>query len=245
MRVRIAASALILSLAGATLAIPASAQVQPTAPSSGNAGDSPAGHGSVSIAFFDTAINGFWLRSNLKLPVGAVHMLGTGLDASYNVSDDWTIYGGVRYFTGRPGGPFPNCPTLAPPQCAGQPPLANPHPGIALPRRRQLPRRLAGLEPRRGLARQHRQLLHHAVGHGVHPDPRLSNLRQRGSGTGSAPVAAGCDAGRTSSTSPISTTSSATATRSASMCLASIPATSASTANWAGSSTRSSRCAAS
>lgn len=128
MRASIAASALVLSLAGTTLAMPASAQVQPTAPSSGNAGDSPAGHGSVSVAFFDTAIDGFWLRSNLKLPVGAVHMLGTGLDASYNVSDDWTVYGGIRYFTGRSGGPFPNCPTLAPPQCAGQPPLANPHP---------------------------------------------------------------------------------------------------------------------
>jgi hypothetical protein len=128
MRVSIAASALILSLAGTSWAIPASAQVQPTAPSSGNAGDSPAGHGSISVAFFDTAIDDFWLRSNLKLPYGAVHMLGTGLDASYNVSDDWTVYGGIRYFAGRSGGPLPNCPTLAPPQCAGQPPLATPHP---------------------------------------------------------------------------------------------------------------------
>ncbi|HET9189053.1 MAG: hypothetical protein ACM3KT_00415 [Deltaproteobacteria bacterium] len=132
MRVPIAASALILSLAGATLAIPASAQVQPAAPSSGNAGDSPAGHGSVSVAFFDTAIDGFWLRSNLKLPVGAVHMLGTGLDASYNVSDNWTVYGGVRYFAGRANTPamFINCPsTTAAPECANYPPQTPQHPG--------------------------------------------------------------------------------------------------------------------
>ncbi|MEO8959762.1 MAG: hypothetical protein ABI304_12515 [Rudaea sp.] len=92
--------------------------------------DSAQGHGNMSIAFFDTAINGFWLRSNLKLPLGTVHMLGTGLDASYNVSNDWAIYGGVRYFTGRADtpGPFLNCPTTAPPQCAGAPPLTPQHP---------------------------------------------------------------------------------------------------------------------
>ena len=128
MRARITASALATSLACTALMTPAFARAQPAPPSGGDAADSPAGHGSVSIAFFDTAIDGFWLRSDIKLPYGAVHMLGAGLDASYNLSDAWTIYGGIRYFTGRSGGPFPNCPTLDPPQCAGQPPLANPRP---------------------------------------------------------------------------------------------------------------------
>jgi hypothetical protein len=93
--------------------------------------DPAAGHGSISIAFFDTDINGFWLRSNIKLPLGSVHMLGTGLDASYNISNDWTIYGGVRYFTGRANTPpmFINCPsTTAAPQCAGYPPQTPQHP---------------------------------------------------------------------------------------------------------------------
>jgi len=93
--------------------------------------DSAKGHGSISIDYFDTYINGFWLRSNIKLPLGVVHMLGTGFDASYNVSDDWTVYGGIRYFTGRANTPppFRNCPTTAPPQCAGAPPLNPQQPG--------------------------------------------------------------------------------------------------------------------
>lgn len=130
MRFRVAASITVLALAAVALTSAAIAQVQPTAPSAGNTGDSPAGHGSFSVDFFDTDINGFWLRSNIKLPLGVVHMLGTGFDASYNVSNDWTIYGGVRYFTGRANGPaaFINCPTTAPPQCAGAPPLTPQHP---------------------------------------------------------------------------------------------------------------------
>ncbi|HEY8010580.1 MAG TPA: hypothetical protein VIE67_06225 [Rudaea sp.] len=116
---------------GALCARPANAQAQDaSSQTAASADDSPKrsaqGHGSVSIDFFDTDINGFWLRSNLKLPLGVVHMLGTGFDASYNVSNDWTIYGGVRYFDGRATGPaaFQNCPTItAAPQCAGAPPL--------------------------------------------------------------------------------------------------------------------------
>ena len=117
--------ALGLAFAGTVFAPHAGAQAQPTAPSGGDVGDNPAGHGSFSIVYLDTAINGFWVRSNFKLPISAVHMLGSGLDASYNVSNDWTIYGGVRYFEGRANGPaaFLNCPTTAPPQCAGLPPL--------------------------------------------------------------------------------------------------------------------------
>jgi hypothetical protein len=110
-------------LAGAAFATAAWAQVQPTAPTAGDETDSPAGHGSVSIDYFDTDVNGFWLRSNLKLPLGNVHTQGAGLDVSYNVSNAWTIYGGIRYFTGRYNGSFANCPTTAPSQCAGAPPL--------------------------------------------------------------------------------------------------------------------------
>jgi len=128
MRVQIAASTLILALASTAFVLPAAAQVQPTAPTSGDQGDNPAGHGSISIAYFDTDINGFWIRSNVKLPLGNVHMQGAGFDASYNLSNDWTVYGGIRYFTGRSDTTFPNCPTPAPAQCAGQPPLATPHP---------------------------------------------------------------------------------------------------------------------
>jgi hypothetical protein len=103
--------------------------VQPTAPAGGDIGDNPAGHGSLSIAYFDTDINGMWLRSNYKLPVGNVHLQGAGFDTSYNLSNDWTVYGGIRYFSGRNyGTAVVNCPTSAPPQCASWPPLATQHP---------------------------------------------------------------------------------------------------------------------
>ncbi len=132
MRFHIAASIIALGLVVAAYVSPAAAQAQPNAtPSDGNVGDSSAGHGSISVAFFDTAINGFWLRSDLKLPLGSVHMLGTGLDASYNLSSAWTVYGGIRYFTGRAQTPemFINCPsTTAAPQCANYPPQNPQHP---------------------------------------------------------------------------------------------------------------------
>lgn len=129
MRVQIAASTLILALASTTLVRPASAQVQPTAPTAGDQGDNPAGHGSISIAYFDTEVNGFWLRSNVKLPFGVIRRQGAGFDASYNLSNDWTVYGGIRYFSSRYEGTLlVNCPTTAPPQCANQPPLVPPHP---------------------------------------------------------------------------------------------------------------------
>ncbi|MBS0557330.1 MAG: hypothetical protein JSR27_07950 [Proteobacteria bacterium] len=132
MHLRIAASINVVLLAAATMSVPAFAQVQPTAPASGGSSDSPTGQGTVSIDFLDTAINGFWLRSNLKLPLGSVHLLGTGLDASYNLSPAWTIFGSVRYFTGRADTPpmFINCPsTTAAPPCAQYPPQTPQHPG--------------------------------------------------------------------------------------------------------------------
>lgn len=102
----------------------------PPSASDTDAEETAAGHGSFSIGFYDTYVNGFWLASNLKAPVGGAHTLGSGFDASYNVSDTWTVYGGIRYFSGRYSGPAPNCPTTAPPQCAGIPALNPPHPEL-------------------------------------------------------------------------------------------------------------------
>lgn len=123
-------AAVFLASLGTAVALTAHAQAAPTAGNDGD--DSPAGHGSVSIDYFNTAINGFWLRSNVKVPLGSVRMLGTGLDASYNLTSNWTIYGGVRYFSGRANTPpmFINCPsTTAAPQCAQYPPQTPQHPG--------------------------------------------------------------------------------------------------------------------
>ena len=95
---------------------------------------SAAGHGSISIGYFNSYANDLLLRSNLKASsvigkyFGSVHLQGTGLDVAYNVSDDWTLSGGIRYFTGRYSGPAVNCPTTAPPQCAHAPVVTPPKP---------------------------------------------------------------------------------------------------------------------
>ncbi len=101
---------------------PASAQTQQPAQGSVQ------GHGSISIAYLGSYADGFWIASNTKLPLGRVHSRGIELDASYNVSNSWSVYGGIRYIDNRYSGTMPDCPTSAPPQCAGTPPLNPQHP---------------------------------------------------------------------------------------------------------------------
>jgi hypothetical protein len=123
MRLRVTASNIFCIVVLSVFAPSVVAQTDPGLPTAADREDSPAGHGEISIDYFDSYANDFLLRSNLKAssfigsPFGAVRLQGTGLDASYNVNNDWTVSGGIRYFTGRYSGPAPNCPTTAPPQC--------------------------------------------------------------------------------------------------------------------------------
>ena len=134
MRLRVTASNIVFAVALTALSSSAMAQTDPGLPTAPDREDGPAGHGEISVDYFDSYANDFFLRSNLKLstaagaPFGVVHLQGTGLDASYNLSSDWTVSGGIRYFTGRYNGSFPNCPTPAPMICAGAPPLNPPQP---------------------------------------------------------------------------------------------------------------------
>lgn len=93
---RLCIATTILVMAG--MAPAAAAQVQPTAQSDADVGDNPAGHGSVSVVYLDDYVNGMWLTPHFKAPIGSVRDRGLGLEASYNVSNDWSIYGGIRYF---------------------------------------------------------------------------------------------------------------------------------------------------
>ena len=61
-------------------------------------GDTAAGHGNISVVYLDNYVNGMWLTPHFKAPIGTVRDNGIGFDASYNVSEDWSIYGGLRYF---------------------------------------------------------------------------------------------------------------------------------------------------
>ena len=99
MRPCIAASIIAMALAGVAFSSPTAAQVQPTAPSGGDVGDNPAGHGNVSVVYLDDYANGMWLTPNVKVPNGTIRDHGIGFDGSYNLSNDWSIFGGIRYFT--------------------------------------------------------------------------------------------------------------------------------------------------
>jgi hypothetical protein len=95
MRLHIAAPIIALALAGATFTSPAAAQAD--APSAGDIGDSPAGHGSVSLTYDHYFENGVWVTAHTKVPYGTVHDQSIGFEGSYNVSDDWSVFGGIRY----------------------------------------------------------------------------------------------------------------------------------------------------
>jgi len=125
MRLYVAATILVV---GAIFASRVAAQVQPTAPTGGDLAENAAGHGSTSIVYYDTYANGFWLTSNNRAPIGGIHNQGLGFEASYNIGNNWTIYGAIDYFNKKYDGPAPDCPTTAPPQCANQPPLPVQHP---------------------------------------------------------------------------------------------------------------------
>lgn len=94
---RLAGSTIALLLAGTALAPPAGAQVQPTAPAGNGPQDGAAGHGSVAVVYTNTYENGIWDKPDHKVPWGTVHLQGLGLEASYNIANDWSIYGSVRY----------------------------------------------------------------------------------------------------------------------------------------------------
>ena len=129
-----------LMLSGMLLActVPAVAQVpnpvqQSPEPAERTQEESAAGHGSISIAYLNTYVNGFWLDSKTNVPNGAVHSQGVALQAEYYVADAWSVYFGIPFLRNRYQGLQPHCPTTTPPQCApgnpgGVPALNPPHP---------------------------------------------------------------------------------------------------------------------
>jgi hypothetical protein len=129
---------LILSALLLACAVPGAAQVSNPAqqmadPADRTPQDSAAGHGSISIAYLNTYVNGFWADSNTKLPNGAVRSQGVALQAEYYVSNDWSVNVGIPFFRNKYLGNQPHCPTTVPPQCApgnpgGVPALNPPHP---------------------------------------------------------------------------------------------------------------------
>ena len=60
--------------------------------------ETAAHHGNISVVYLDDYVNGMWLTPHFKAPIGTVRDRGIGFDASYNVANDWSVYGGIRYF---------------------------------------------------------------------------------------------------------------------------------------------------
>ena len=87
-----------------------------------------AGHGSISIAYLQTYVNGFWLDSHTEVPNGAVHSRGVAFQVEYFLADTWSVYLGIPFLSNKYEGLAPHCPTTAPPQCASIPPLDPQHP---------------------------------------------------------------------------------------------------------------------
>jgi hypothetical protein len=87
------------------------------------------GHGSISIAYLDTYINGMIFDANQRMAVGVVRSHSVDLDLDYYFADQWSIHAGIPFVSNSYSGLFPHCPTSAPPKCAtGQPVLSTQHP---------------------------------------------------------------------------------------------------------------------
>jgi len=99
MRFYIAAT--IMAIAGMSFATTAVAQVQPTAPSTPSPGDfteEAAGHGSVYVSYTNNFEHDVRVKPGKpKAPFGTARLQGAFLGGSYNLSDDWSVYGNVRY----------------------------------------------------------------------------------------------------------------------------------------------------
>lgn len=131
MRRRFVAFATGSIIAGAAHALgpvpPSVTGAQPSETASDDLAQTARGHGSISIAYLGSYVNGFHLDSETEVPNGAVHSRGVAFDVDYFVADDWSLHLGIPYLDNRFKG-VPHCPTTAPPECAGIPPLDPPHP---------------------------------------------------------------------------------------------------------------------
>ncbi len=85
----------------ATAQVPNPAQQMPD-PADRTPQESMTGHGSISIAYLNTYVNGFWLDSKNKLPgAGTVRSQGVALQVEYYVADAWSLYVGIPFLRNR------------------------------------------------------------------------------------------------------------------------------------------------
>jgi hypothetical protein len=126
----------LLLSASAAFVTPAGAQVGPSssplavepAPSLDPTSEGTTrGHGSVSVGYQNTYVNGMLLRSG-EAPIGSVRIQSISLDLNYFFADRWSAQLGIPFIESKYTGSAPHCITQAPPQCTGQVVPVQPHP---------------------------------------------------------------------------------------------------------------------
>lgn len=136
---RCAALGWVVAVEGLAIAVPVAAQTVPppaaitnafTVPSQGPSdNDTARGHGTVSISYQNTYINGMFLPvPGGKAPIGTVRIQSLTFDLDYFLADRWSGHLGIPFIEGRYGGDAPHCITTAPPQCQGAVVPTQPHP---------------------------------------------------------------------------------------------------------------------
>ncbi len=87
------------------------------------------GHGSVSIGYQNTYVNGMFLPvPGGEAPIGTVRIQSVTFDLNYFFADRWSAELGIPYVEAVYHGPGPHCITQSPPECAGQVVPSQQHP---------------------------------------------------------------------------------------------------------------------
>ncbi len=90
------------------------------------------GHGSVSIGYQNTYINGMFVPvPGGEAPIGAVRVQSISFDLDYFFADRWSAHLGIPFIEAKYSGDAPHCITQAPPQCQGAVVPSQPHPESA------------------------------------------------------------------------------------------------------------------
>lgn len=121
----------------ATLA-PALAQTVPppaaigsafTASTTSDADETAKGHGTVSVGYQHTYINGmFQPVPGGKIELGSIRVQSMSFNLDYFVADRWSVQLGIPFVESRYRGGFPHCVRTDPPQCRNAVVPLQPHP---------------------------------------------------------------------------------------------------------------------
>jgi len=101
-----------------------------TVPSLNPASDETAkGHGSVSLGYQNTYINGMFLPvPGGKADIGSIRVQSISFDLDYFFADRWSVHLGIPFIQSRYQGGSPHCITRTPPQCKDAVVPSQPHP---------------------------------------------------------------------------------------------------------------------